>query len=193
MLTIGLTGSIGMGKSTTARVFRRAGVPVHDSDDAVHRLYSGEAVAPLGAIFPEAIVAGRVDRTALASAVLGDREKLLRLESIVHPLVAKDRMSFIAAARLDGSPIVVLDIPLLFEIGGEGDVDVIVVPSAPYDVQKARVLQRAGMTEEKLAAILHRQVADSEKRRRAHCVIDTSLGFEAAERAVDALVRALRR
>lgn len=193
MMKIGLTGSIGMGKSTTANLFRRAGVPVHDSDGAVHRLYQGAAVGPIGELFPEAIRDSRVDRAALAQIVLGDKEKLRRLEGIVHPLVAQDRSSFIAAAQAAGAPAVVLDIPLLFETGADSEVDLIVVVTAPADVQKARVLQRPGMTEEKLAAILRRQTLDAEKRRRAHFVIDTSLGLEAAERAVAAIVRALRR
>lgn len=183
-LVIGLTGSIGMGKSTTAGLFRAAGVPVFDSDREVHDLYGGAAVPLVEAAFPGVVREGRVDREALAARVLGDADALSRLETIVHPLVAARREAFLAAARDAGAPLAVLDIPLLFETGGDRLVDRIVVVSAPESVQKARVLARPGMTEERLSAILARQVPDAEKRRRADVVIATDRGVDAARAAV---------
>jgi dephospho-CoA kinase len=184
MIILGLTGSIGMGKSTTAAMFAAEGVPVNDADAVVHELYRGKAVALVGAAFPQAIVDGIVDRNRLSAAVLGDPAALKRLEAIVHPLVREAETEFLARHRAAGTPLVVLDIPLLFEVGAEGRVDRIVVVSAPADVQRSRVLARPGMTVEKFEAILAKQVPDAEKRARADFVIDTGRGLEAARRDV---------
>ena len=191
MIVLGLTGSIGMGKSTTARMFVEEGVPVHDSDAAVHRLYSGIAAPLIEARFPGTVVDGTVDRERLAKAVLGNPEALRDLERIVHPLVRADSERFLARHRKAEAPLVVLDIPLLFETGGRERVDRIVVVTAPAEVQRERVLARPGMTEEKFAAILARQVPDAEKRAAADHVIDTSAGMDAARQAVRALVAEL--
>ncbi len=191
MIVLGLTGSVGMGKSATAKMFADEGVPVFDADAAVHRLYEGEAAPPIAAAFPAAVSAGRVDRERLSRAVVGNSEAFARLEAIIHPLVRKAREKFLAAAKAEGAEIVVLDIPLLFETGGEHEVDKIVVVSAPQPVQKERVLARAGMTEEKFSAIVAKQMPDSEKRKRADFVIDTSRGFAAAGEEVRAILRAL--
>lgn len=190
MLVLGLTGSIGMGKSTTSQFFREAGIPVHDADAVVHRLYSGAAAPLIEAAFSGVTVDGTVDRTRLGAAVLGKPEALGKLEGIVHPLVQAEKTAFLARCRAAGDQLAVLDIPLLFETGGEAAVDAVVVVSAPADVQRARVLARPGMTAEKLDAILARQMPDSDKRRRAHVVVDTSRSFEAARRQVQAIVRA---
>lgn len=192
MLRVGLTGSIGMGKTTTAAMFRARGVPVHDADAAVHRLYGGAAVAPVEAAFPGVAAGGRIDRARLAERVLADPEALARLEAIVHPLVQAAERDFLAAAVARGAPFAVLDIPLLFEAGGADRADVVVVVTAPAAVQRSRVLARPGMTEEKFAALLRRQAADRDKRRQAHFLIDTGGGLPAAERQVDAVLRALR-
>lgn len=191
MFVLGLTGSIGMGKSTTSAFFREAGIPVHDADAAVHRLYSGAAVAPIAAIFPDAVVDGRVDRTKLAAVVLKDGAAMKRLEAIVHPLVGEAERQFRCRAQASGQSLAVLDIPLLLETGGERRVDAVAVVSAPAAIQRARVLARPGMTEDKLAAILARQLPDAEKRRRAHFVIESGLGLDAARRQVEDIVRAL--
>ncbi len=191
MIRIGLTGSIGMGKSTTAQMFRDAGAPVLDSDQIVHDLYRGAAVAPIEMEFPGVVVGGVVDRARLADRVLGDSDALRRLEAIVHPLVWAARDAFLKDQAAQGARIVVYDVPLLFETGAEKIVDVIVVVSAPEDVQKARVLARPGMTEEKFAAILAKQVPDSEKRARADFVVDTSGGLEAARAQVQDILREL--
>jgi dephospho-CoA kinase len=188
MLILGLTGSLGMGKSTTARFFAEEGVPVHDADAVVHRLYEGEAAAAIEAEFPGTTAAGKVDRNKLAARVLGDAAALKRLEAIVHPLVQAAERRLIAEARARGEKIAVLDIPLLFETGGEKRVDAVVVVSAPPEVQHARVLERPGMTMEKLEAILARQMPDAEKCRRADFVVDTSQGFEAARAQVRAIL-----
>lgn len=192
MIVLGLTGSIGMGKSTTARMFAEAGVPVHDSDEAVHRLYAGEAVPLIEGRFPGTIRDGAVDRARLAEAVLGKPEALRDLERIVHPLVRADADAFLARHREAGAPLALLDIPLLFETGGEGRVDRIVVVTAPADVQRERVLARPGMTPEKFEAILARQMPDAEKRKRADFIIDTGNGMEAAREAVAAIVDRLK-
>ena len=194
-LRIGLTGSIAMGKSETARLFAQLGIPVYDADAAVHRLYAkgGAAVAPIAAVFPDAIVDGAVDRTRLARAVTDDPAALRRLEALVHPLVAEERERVIADAERVGADLVVLDIPLLFETGGEKDVDAVVVVSAPAEVQEARVLARPGMTIEKLRAIQARQMPDAEKRGQADFVIDTSRGIAHAFESVKQIVGALRR
>jgi dephospho-CoA kinase len=192
MIVIGLTGSIGMGKSTTAQMFRDEGVPVHDADETVHRLYRGAAVGPVEAAFPGVTENGAIDRDRLAKRVLGDSAALRRLESIVHPLVRAESERFLAENREAGTDMVVLDIPLLFETAGEGRVDRIVVVSAPADIQRARVVGRPGMTEEKFAAILAKQVPDAEKRRRADFIVDTSSDFDSARRQVREIVAALR-
>ena len=191
MLILGLTGSIGMGKSTTAEMFRAEGVPVNDADAVVHRLYAGKAAPLIEARFPGTTRAGVVDREALGRAVLGKPEALKDLEALVHPLVQAEERAFLDAARARGCRIVVLDIPLLLEVRAEARVDVVVVVTAPAAVQKARVLARPGMTADKFAAILARQVPDAEKRRRAHWIIDTGLGLDAARAEVRALLRAL--
>lgn len=180
MIRIGLTGSIGMGKSTVLSMFADLGAAVWDADAAVHRLYGedGAAVAPLADLFPDAIVDGVVDRAALAKIVLGDTQALAKLEAVVHPLVAEDREAFMAAAAQAGADAVVLDIPLLFENGTEKFFDATVVVSAPADVQRARVLTRPGMSEEKFEAILRLQTPDAEKRQRADYIIDTGLPLE---------------
>ena len=192
MNVVGLTGSIGTGKSTTAEMFRRFGVPVHDSDGAVHRLYNGPGALAVEAMFPGVVEAGRVNRTILAQRVLGNPGELKKLQDLIHPLVADDRDNFLVAARNRGESTVVLDIPLLFEIGGLGSVDVIVVVSAPEDVQKSRVLAREGMTVEKFAAIMARQVPDAMKRRACHFLVDTGRGLGPAEAQVRALLKSLR-
>ena len=190
MVILGLTGSIGMGKSATADLFRARGVPVHDSDASVHALYAGRAAPLIEAAFPGTVREGVVDRAALGKAVLGDPAALKRLEALIHPLVAQERDAFLAQSAKDNQSVVVLDIPLLFEIGGTAMVDAVVVVTAPESVQKARVLARPGMTPEKFAAIVAKQVPDREKRARAHFIIDTSRGFAAADRQVDSILRA---
>jgi len=191
VIVLGVTGSIGMGKSTTARLFAEAGVPVHDSDEAVHRLYAGAAAPLVEQAFPGAVVDGVVDRARLAQHVVGDQQAIARLEKLVHPLVRVDADAFLARHRAANVPLVVLDIPLLFETGGTGRVDKIAVVTAPAEMQRERVLSRPGMTPEKFAAILARQTPDSEKRRRADFVIDTGRGLEAARAQVHAIIREL--
>jgi dephospho-CoA kinase len=194
MKIIGLTGSIGMGKSTTAQMFKDAGALVYDADAAVHRLYApgGAAVAPLAAAFPEAIVGGAVDRVRLSAFVVGQPDQLAILEAIVHPLVRAEQAAFIQAAREAGqAKVCVLDIPLLLEGGGGRFVDAVVVASAPLAVQRARVLARPGMTEEKFATILAKQMPDAEKRAHADFVIDTGQGMEHARAQVEAVMAAL--
>ena len=191
MIVLGLTGSIGMGKSTTARMFVEQGVPVHDSDEAVHRLYAGVAAPLVEAAFPGTTKDGVVDRPLLAARILGDADAISRVEAIVHPLVRADADTFLARARASGAPIAVLDIPLLFETSGTGRVDKVVVVTAPAEVQRQRVLARPGMTEEKFRAILARQVPDAEKRRLADFIVDSSQGMEAARDQVRAIIDAL--
>ena len=188
MIVLGLTGSIGMGKSTTARMFSDAGVPVHDSDEAVHRLYAGKAAPLVEAAFPGTVRDGAVDRGLLSGQVLGKPEALKRLETIVHPLVRADADAFLARHRNAETPLVALDIPLLFETGGRDRVDRVVVVTAPVKVQRERVLARPGMTEEKLDAILAKQVPDYEKRRRADYIVDTSQGMDAARAQVAGII-----
>ena len=189
-LVVGLTGGIGMGKSTVADMFRRAGVPVHDADASVHALYAkgGAAVEPVGEAFAGTVREGAVDRAALSEAVIGSPERMARLEAIVHPLVRAEEERFLADARERGDPFVVLDIPLLFETEADARVDTIVVVSAPEAVRRARVLARPGMSAGKLDAIVARQVPDRDKRERAHHIIDTGVGLEETERAVRGLV-----
>jgi len=191
MIVLGLTGSVGMGKSTTAKVFAEEGIPVFDADAEVHRLYEGKAAPLIEAAFPGVTKDGRVDRERLSVRVVGDKEALAKLETVVHPLVRDARRAFIEKARISGAKIALVDIPLLFETGNGEDIDKIVVVSAPYEVQKARVLAREGMTEEKFKAILARQMPDAEKRKRADFVIDTSKGFAAAREDVRAILREL--
>jgi dephospho-CoA kinase len=191
MFILGLTGSLGMGKSTTARFFAEAGVPVHDADAVVHKLYEGEAAAAIEAAFPGTAAGGKVDRNKLAARVLGDAAALKQLEAIVHPLVQRAEERLLAEAKARGETIAVLDIPLLFETGGDRRVDAVVVVSAPPEAQRARVLERSGMTIEKLEAILAKQMPDAEKRARADFVVDTSQGYEAARAQVRAILDAV--
>lgn len=186
-----LTGSLGMGKSTTARFFAEAGVPVHDSDAAVHALYEGEAVSAIAQAFPDSTVDGKVDRAKLAAMVLDDAAALARLEAIVHPLVQSSTEAFLAEAQARSAPVVVLDIPLLFETGADCRCDAIVVVSAPVEVQRARVFERPGMTEEKFAALSARQMPDAEKRRRADFVVDSSKDYDHARTQVRDILRAV--
>jgi dephospho-CoA kinase len=189
MFILGLTGSLGMGKSATAKMFADEGVPVHDADAAVHRLYDGAASPAIEAAFPGTTANARVDRAKLGKRVLGDRAALERLEKIVHPLVRQDEDRFLAAARRDGAKIVVLDIPLLFETGGDRRCDAVVVVSAPAEVQRTRVFEREGMDVEKFEAILAKQMPDAEKRARADFVVDTSRGFDAARAQVREILK----
>ena len=184
MFILGLTGSVGMGKSATAKMFADEGVPVHDADAAVHALYEGEAVPLIEAAFPGTTASGKVDRGKLGERVLGHPEEIKRLERIVHPLVARVRDDFLAGAERAGAKVALLDIPLLYETGGETRCDAVVVVSAPAEVQRERVLMRPGMTEAKLGAILAKQVPDADKRARADFVVDTSRGFDAARQQV---------
>lgn len=186
MIVLGLTGSIGMGKSTTARLFAEEGVPVHDADATVHRLYSGEAAALIEEAFPGTTREGVVDRKELGTRVIGDPQALARLERIVHPLVREAETCFLDEARAAGAAVVVLDIPLLFETGRDAAVDAVVVVSAGRQEQRRRVMERPGMTEETFEKILARQTPDAEKRARADLVIDTSRGVEAARDQVKA-------
>ena len=190
MIVLGLTGSIGMGKSTTTAMFADQGALVWNADDAVHRLYAagGAAVGPVGAAFPGVVVDGTIDRARLAGALGRDDQAFRTLEAIVHPLVVRGRLDDLARAEADGVRLVVLDIPLLFETGGEAAVDAVVVVTAPAAVQAERVLARPGMTRERFEAILARQMPDAEKRRRADFVVDTGAGLEATRRRVGEIV-----
>ena len=188
---LGLTGSIAMGKSTTAQMFRDAGVPVWDADATVHRLYApgGGAVAPVAALVPSALKGGGIDRAALSTAIRADDTLLTRIEAAVHPLVRQDRVDFVAGLTSD---IAVLDIPLLFETGAESECDAVVVVTAPPEVQRARVMSRPGMTQDRFDALLSRQMPDADKRARADFVIDTSRGLEAARAAVHSVLETVR-
>lgn len=192
MLLVGLTGSIGMGKSTVAQRFRSHGIVVCDADALVHELYSGNAVAPIEAAFPGTTNNGNVDRQKLAAMLLSAPDRFRELERIVHPLVQRAEADCLAVARQRGDSLAVLEIPLLFETGGEARVDVTVVVSAPADLQKARVLARPGMTEEKFAQIASRQMPDAEKRRRADFVVDSGASIEQTQQEVDKLIGVLR-
>jgi len=192
MLVLGLTGSIGMGKTTTARFFADEGVPVLDADAVVHQLYDGEAVAAIEKAFPGTSRDGRIDREELSRRVVGKPEALKQLEAIVHPLVRAAQARFLADAERSGAPVAVLDVPLLFESGGDRRVDAVVVVSAPADVQRARTLDRAGMTAEKFEALLRKQMPDDEKRRRADFVVDTSQSFDSARAQVRAILESVR-
>lgn len=191
MIVLGLTGSIGMGKSTTAKMFADAGIPVHDSDEAVHRLYAGAAAPLVEEAFPGTVRDGTVDRARLAERVIGDVAAIRKLEAIIHPLVRADADAFLERHRYAGTRLAVLDIPLLFETGGRNRVDKVLVVTAPPELQRERVLARPGMTEEKFRAILAKQVPDAEKRNRADFVIDTGPGLEAARQAVAAIIAQL--
>ncbi|MFK3664550.1 dephospho-CoA kinase [Ochrobactrum teleogrylli] len=191
MIILGLTGSIGMGKTTASNMFAEAGVPVYSADDAVHRLYSGRAAPLIEAAFPGTVTNGTVDREKLSAAVIGKPDALKKLEAIVHPLVREEEEAFLREAEAQGSAIALVDIPLLFETGGEKRVDRIVVVSAPADIQRARVLARPGMTEEKLDAILARQIPDAEKRARADFVLDTSGSFDNLRQQITAVIEKL--
>ena len=191
MLILGLTGSIGMGKSTAARFFAEAGVPVHDADAAVHRLYEDEAVAPIEAAFPGTTANGKVDRIKLTAAVVGNPEAIKRLEAIVHPLVRNSSERFLEQHAARGTRVVVLDIPLLFETEGLSRVDAVVVVSAPAELQRARVLTRPGMTADKLDSLLARQMPDAEKRARAHFVVDSAHSYDSARRQIHGILRAV--
>lgn len=191
MIKLGLTGSIGMGKSTTASLFREAGIPVLDSDAIVHELYRGAAAPLIEAAFPGTTQNGIVDRTALGARVLHNDDAMKRLEAIIHPMVRQASEDFIADAARKGHALIVLDVPLLFEVGRHQECDAILVVSAPLSVQTERVLARPGMTQEKFQAILARQYPDSDKRRRAHFIIDTGRGVDAARRAVKDVIRTL--
>ncbi len=191
MIVIGLTGSVGMGKSTTAKLFAEAGLPVFDADATVHRLYAGAAVAAVEAAFPGVTEGGAIDRERLGRCVIGDAVAMRRLEAIVHPLVRREREAFLRDNRQAGTAMVVLDIPLLLEGGGQADVDVVVVVSTSKAVQKQRVLARAGMTASRFEAILAKQMPDDEKRRRARFVVETGGGLDDAARQVRAIIAAL--
>ena len=191
MLRLGLTGSIATGKSTALAAFARLGIPVFSADDAVHDLYRGAAVAPVEAAFPGVAVDGVIDRTRLSAALLADPARLSELEAIVHPLVRRRIADFLAAAEASGASLAVVDIPLLFETGVDWGFDAVAVTICPPDEQRRRALARAGMTVEKLDAILARQLPQEEKRRRADHVIDTSGSREATSAAIAALVAAL--
>lgn len=192
MFVLGLTGSIGMGKSTTAAMFQAEGIPVNDADAVVHQLYSAEAVAPIETAFPGTTTEGKVDRVKLAAHLAAHPADFKKLESIVHPLVRDKEMQFRQKADDEGHDIVLLDIPLLFETGGEGRVDAIVVVTCAADIQRARVLARPGMTVEKFEMILSRQMPDSEKRQRADYIVDTGEGLEPARAQVRAIIADIR-
>ena len=179
MIILGLTGSIGMGKSTTAKLFAEAGVPVYDADATVHMLYEGEAVPAIEAAFPGTTVDGKVDRNMLSARVVHDPAAIKRLEQIVHPMLGASRQKFLDDAERSGAPVAVVDVPLLFETGGEKRVDAVVVVTTTPELQHQRILARDNMTSEKLGAILARQLPDAEKRRRADFVVDTSDGLDA--------------
>ena len=194
-LKVGLTGSIGMGKTETGKMFARLGVTVHDSDAAVHALYAqgGLAVALIAEAFPQAVREGKVDREILAQAVTGDDAAFEQLEAIIHPLVRDVQRDFLKAAAARGDDLVVLDIPLLFETGAEKDMDAVIVVSAPEEVQRKRVLARPGMSQEKLEAIQARQVPDAQKRAKADFVVETGEGLDHAFEQVKRIVETLRR
>jgi dephospho-CoA kinase len=191
VIVAGLTGSIAMGKSTVAGMFAEFGVPTFDADDAVRDFYAGDGAKAVEAAFPGVMVSGQVDRERLGSQVLGHAEALQRLEGLVHPAVAEARVQFLERAAAAGRRLVIVDVPLLFETGGEANVDLVIVVSAPESIQRARALARAGMTEAKLEAILSRQTADREKRRRAHFVIDTRGRLESTRAVVAQFMRSV--
>jgi dephospho-CoA kinase len=191
MLILGLTGSVGMGKSTVAAMFAERGIPTFDADQTVHALYRGAAVAPVEAAFPGVAVDGAIDRELLGKRVIGDPAAIARLEKLVHPLVREAENAFRAKAARDGSRALLLDIPLLFETQGEHRVDVVIVVSAPAEIQRERVLSRPGASVERFEALLKRQMPDTEKRRRAHFIIDTAGSFDATRRQVADVLQAV--
>jgi dephospho-CoA kinase len=191
MFVLGLTGSIGMGKSTTARMFRALGAPVHDADATVHRLYAGRAAPLIEEAFPGVTRDGVVDRGLLSQRVVGNAIAMKRLERLVHPLVREEEIAFRAAAAQSRVPVAVLDIPLLFETGGDARVDGVAVVTARPETQRARVLARAGMTPDRFKQLLARQTPDAEKRRRAHFIVDTEGGLASAKRQVADILKAL--
>src|SRR5437763_13308186 len=178
MIILGLTGSIGMGKSTTAKLFEEAGVPVYDADAAVHKIYEGEAAPAIEAAFPGTTVHGKVDRNKLSAKVVHDPAAMKRLEQIVHPMLGASRQKFLHDAEQSGAPVAVVDVPLLFETGGEKRVDAVVVVTTTPEIQRQRILSRDNMTEEALDALLARQMPDAQKRERADFVVDTSDGLD---------------
>lgn len=191
MLLLGLTGSIGMGKSTTAKLFAEAGVPVYDADAMVHALYEGEATLAIEAAFPGTTVGGKVDRQKLSACVLHDSAAMKRLEGIVHPMLRAHQQAFLDAAERSGAPVAVLDIPLLFETGGENRVDAVAVVTTTPEVQRERILARPNMSAEKLDAILARQMPDAEKRRRADFIVDTSHGLDPVRAQIKDILHAM--
>ena len=195
MRVIGLTGSIGMGKSTTAAMFRDAGIPVYDADAAVHAAYDvgGIAVEPVGKAFPGVVKDGRVDREVLRQAVLGKPEAMQKLNGVVHPLIGRDRASVFEAAMASGADMIIMDVPLIFETGGEKNMDAVIVVSAPAEMQRERVLAREGMSPERLDAILAQQMPDADKRARADYVVDTSQGLDVARAQVADIIADLRK
>ena len=184
MIILGLTGSIGMGKSTTAKLFEEAGAPVYDADAAVHKIYEGEAAPAIEAAFPGTTVNGKVDRNKLSAKVVHDPAAMKRLEQIVHPMLGASRQKFLEEAERSGAPVVVMDIPLLFETGGEKRVDAVVVVTTSPETQRERILARGTMTSEALDGILARQLPDAEKRKRADFVVDTSHGLDPVRTAI---------
>jgi dephospho-CoA kinase len=193
MIILGLTGSIGMGKSTTAKLFAEVGVPVYDADATVHQLYEGEAVPAIEAAFPGTTVNGKVDRALLSAQVVHDPAAIKRLEAIVHPMLGASRQKFLDDAERSGAPVAVVDVPLLYETGGEKRVDAVVVVTTTPENQRQRILGRDNMTEEKLDAILARQLPDAEKRKRADFVVDTSHGLDPVRARIrDILVEAAK-
>ena len=192
MRIIGLTGSFGMGKSTTAKLFAEAGVPVYDADATVHKVYEGEAAPAIEAAFPGTTVDGKVDRVKLSAQVVGSDDAMKRLEQVVHPMLRSHHKKFLDDAEASGVPVAVVDVPLLFETSGEKRVDAVVVVTTSPEIQRARILARDNMTAEKLDAILARQMPDAEKRKRADFVVDTSHGLEPVRVAIrDILAQAV--
>lgn len=189
MLLLGLTGSIGMGKSTTAKLFEEAGVPVYDADATVHKVYEGEATPAVEAAFPGSTVNGKVDRQKLSALVVNNAEAMKRLETIVHPMLRSHQLKFLSDAEKSGVPVAVLDVPLLFETGGETRVDAVVVVTTTPEIQRDRILARENMTPDKLDAILARQLPDTEKRKRADFVVDTSHGLEPVRQRIGEILR----
>jgi dephospho-CoA kinase len=193
MIILGLTGSIGMGKSTTAKLFAEAGIPVYDADATVHKLYEGEAAPAIEAAFPGTTAGGKVDRNKLSARVVHDPAAMKQLEQIVHPMLGASRRKFLGDAERAGAPVAVIDVPLLFETGGEARVDAVVVVTTTPEIQRERILARDNMTAEKLEAILARQLPDAEKRKRAHFVVDTSHGLDPVRARIrDILVEAVK-
>jgi dephospho-CoA kinase len=189
MFLLGLTGSIGMGKSTTAKLFVEAGVPVYDADAMVHTIYNGEAAPAIEAAFPGTTQDGKVDRQKLSAKVIHDPKAMTRLEAIVHPMLRSHQQKFLSDAEKSGAPVAVLDVPLLFETGGEKRVDAVVVVSTTPDIQRERILGRDGMTPDKLDAILARQMPDAEKRKRADFIVDTSSGLDPVRERIGDILR----